>query len=1176
MSSFSDTLTDYNTLEQTNSNIKSSYKYSNSRLDLCNSVEQRMFCQDQLQNISSLIINSLYGHEGAQYNWVTIYYLTRNPEYESVEKKNRKVIFPSNGTLRPEGDNAYMIWNGTQILDLDIKDVNISDALKDLLFDELSQYHWFLGITKSSSKKSLHVWTKIEPISEIFEDRKTEYLCNFRHKYSYIYVAMLKYASKLKYTKEDIFRYIDMAMCRPQQGIFIPSDNSYVNTNFINQKLDIDFRAAMSTGPESINWMFHDDLKEIFQKLDWFSSAEPNKVEITNYDYLIEKGYSKSENKKHYKHAQRWQLANTLTKIFGENDAYNIMCDICQGTPQQELKSIVKTAAIHDKPVSEWAIKELNSVHGFSIKIKEDESAIKEKLEEIDKEIEDSPKDIDPIQLLNSKITTVTLNIKHNQYLSDIKDEIIANLDHITLLESGAGTGKTEMIKRMEKRTLLILPFTSTIKSKIESSEITNNWINYYGVKKPELEDLMGTQSMAMTIDKFSKLNLFELDTANFEYIIIDESHLMFTSSYRDVMAPTIQRLANCKAKVIMMTGTPTGERVFFPNIKYIKVNKEDFRKKTFEIILCHTKNEQLIEMCKSMEENILDGKKILYPTDKGNLYYEQISNLIQKYVYDRNPEKTIKAFYYKRSNSGDESMTNINVNKTVGDNDIVFCTTFLSVGVDICDADDFVVYFSELKIYQDIEQFANRLRNKDLHIKIFLPKFNTDGFAYDYITSTVIKPLSLEISKKDLILNKNIIETCNDTLVRNNDVAKYNPIIQSVIQGNHFIKFDDIDAKYYIDETTYKLHVFEERYEEFATQLPVLINGMKNYNYEILPIVDLDKTGKIIPDDKILEFQDYMKNIRNSFNTYRTNEIFTFLNHINDDNIELYREILKGNYEIFKSDEYKTIRGDKDLYVENIEVLEKNTPIVLGLYAFYNCDTIKDIYKFCYDKKANSINYTKLNRIRKLITITYNKEKNRLDFPISKFIKDAYKFCEENPEVTRKDIYDWQIEYAAKYANSIPNLIVQKEYYEKLVDLTDKLWDVIIDMSKPKGGKIKISPFYLFWERKDVIDNIYGDANTKEFLMQELEEEMKKALVVEEDLPEFEMKDKLKEEDVNLEEVIHKDYEYEKYSKEDHSNDRFIRKQENTSRTHILEKASTKEIEIEEKNNDGQQELPF
>ena len=177
-----------------------------------------------------------------------------------------------------------------------------------------------------------------------------------------------------------------------------------------------------------------------------------------------------------------------------------------------------------------------------------------------------------------------------------MKDDILNNLNHITLLEAGAGYGKTEMIKAFKAKTLLILPFTSTIKAKVETSSVTSDWLYYYGNKKPQLEDLLSDKSMSMTIDKFSRLNVMELDTAGFEYIVLDESHLIFTSSYRDVMAPTIQRLANCKAKIIMMTGTPTGEMLFFPGIKHIKVEKDDYREKSFELNMCPTKIEQMIQ----------------------------------------------------------------------------------------------------------------------------------------------------------------------------------------------------------------------------------------------------------------------------------------------------------------------------------------------------------------------------------------------------------------------------------------------------------------------------------------------------------------------------------------------------------------------------------------------------
>ena len=272
----------------------------------------------------------------------------------------------------------------------------------------------------------------------------------------------------------------------------------------------------------------------------------------------------------------------------------------------------------------------------------------------------------DPTRVLNDSTVATTIYIKSNQYLSDVKDQILNNLSHITLLEAGAGYGKTEMIKSLKSKTLLILPFTSTIKAKVEADKKTSDWLYFYGSKRPSLEDILGDRNMSMTIDKFSRLNVFELDQAGFEYIVIDESHLLFTSSYRDVMSPAIQRLANCKAKVIMMTGTPTGEMLFFPNIKHIKVIKDDDRIKEFQIHMMPSKTELLIEMCKAMADDINEGKKILFPTNKGNLWYDQMTGLIQKFLLMKGSSKELKAFYYKKSNYGDESMETINIDKSI------------------------------------------------------------------------------------------------------------------------------------------------------------------------------------------------------------------------------------------------------------------------------------------------------------------------------------------------------------------------------------------------------------------------------------------------------------------------------------------------------------------------------
>ena len=1130
------------------SNKEQKFEYSSYNFNECPGPEKVQFANDQLQFIETLVIDRIYEKVGNVVNWWDIYKLLYDPVYARTEKGNRHVVYSTASNNRPIGDVAYNMWNGLQIIDLDIKDAEITTNLKQVIFDELKKYNWFLGVCRSASGKGLHVWTKIRPISIEFKNRKVEYLCNFRHKYSYVYIILTKYASKFGYTKDDILRYLDLAMAKPQQGIFISSDQALMNTNFKDQRLDVNFETAFDTGIESINWITHPDLKEVFSKLEWFTNENFDKdkdVEVANLEHLLERDTSRSNGKRHYKHAQRWQLANTLTNIYGPDKALEILIDICQGTEIKELKGDVRTASIHHKPISIWAVTELNKRHGFKIEIKGSDT-YKEELEKVEEEIKTEDNTIDPTKVLNDKTPLVRLHLNANQYLSDIKDDILKNLSHITLLEAGAGYGKTEMIKAFKSKTLLILPFTSTIKAKVEASETTSDWLYYYGNKRPTLDELLGTHSMSMTIDKFSHLNVQELDTANFEYIVIDESHLLFTSSYRDVMSPCIQRLANCKAKIIMMTGTPTGEILFFPNIKHIKVVKDDTRIKKFELHMCPTSYEQMNDMCAEMAKDIIEGKKILYPTNKGNLYFDQITGLIQQNLNIAKFGRELKAFYYKKSNYGDDSMDNININKSIGENDIVFCTTYLSVGVDICDRSTFSVYFNELWIPQDIEQFANRLRNNDLYLKLFLPKKDDNGPINYYHT----QPLDLSFNEQDLMLARNLIKTCNDVLERNQEESKYNPIIQSLLGENRFLKYDENDCKYYIDETTYKLKIFEERYSEYSKQLPVLLQGITYYGY----VTEVNDSNKEIPEANKKTLDDYLKGCKRLRYNYVTDQTFKFLEHINDDNIDLYRQLLKGNYEIFKDDKYQEVRGENGLYVESIEIMEKNTPIVLGLYRFYDCETIVDIYKFCTDKKSNRINFSKLNRIRKFVVIENNIQKKRMDFPTYKFVKEAQQWARKNPQVTGNDINVWCSKFAVAYANSIRGLIVDdNRYLDEMFELTKELFDVVIIKSRPSKGIISITPFELEWERKDVLEDIYGTRATKEFFLQELIDEMKKPEEDEEEvldaLPVTE-KDKLDDVKDELPNVIHKEYDYFVYSELDKSNERFLRKQENTDKS--------------------------
>ena len=1135
-----------------------SIQYSSFNFAECTNEEKSVFINTELLTLESVVCNSIYEKYGIMYNWYDIYNLILDPIYRNTEKINRKVVYSSMLPNRPIGDEAFNTWNGLQIIDLDIKDAEIANKLKPVIFEELKKYHWFLGICKSASGKSLHVWTKITPISIKAENKRVEYLCNFRHKYSYIYIVLSKYANKYGYEKEKIEEFMDMAMAKPQQGIFISSDeNVLMSTNFLDQRLDVNFEPAFETGVESIDWIAHPDLKNIFSKLEWFNNENfdrQSNLKLTEVSNVTDRDESKNI-KKHYKHAQRWQLANTLTNIYGYDKALQYMLEICKNTPYKELKGDVKTAEIHHKPISVWAVKQLNDYHGFNIKFEDPQNIYAEEqkaLENINEITTEQPTGLPQTSNL------VTFNIAKNQYLSHIKDDILKNLSHITLLEAGAGYGKTEMIKAFKAKTCLILPFTSTIKAKVEKSSTTEDWLYYYGNKRPTLDELLGNRNMSMTIDKFSRLNVMELDQAGFEYIVLDESHLLFTSSYREVMAPTIQRLANCKAKIIMMTGTPTGELTFFPGIKHIKVIKEDTRIKDFDVHFCPTSMEQTIEMCKLMAKDITEGKKILFPTNNGNLYYEQMVGLIQEYLDDMDFGRQVNSFYYKKSNYGDESMDNINYDKTIGNNDIIFCSTYLSDGVDICDKYTFSVYFNTPWIPQDIEQFANRLRNNDLFVKMFLPKLDDTGFPINYYFT---QPLDLSFNTEDLLLARDLIRTCNDMIERNNEEAKSNPLIQSLIGANKYLKYDENACKYYIDETMYKLKVFEDRYSQYNKQLTVLLEGLKYYGYTISQI---DHTEQVSEERKAA-VEEYLKACRNRKYNEVTQQTFSFLNKINDNNIDIYREIIKGNLDILrgKDENNSRIREDNAIYAESIEIVERNTPIVLSLYKYYDCETIKNIYEYCIEKKQNRINYTKLNRIRKFINIVNSIKKQRLDFPIYKFVTDAKRFAIENPIVKKDALNQWLNEYAVKIANNIKDVVIEDVLFlEMIKSHIEELWKIIITQSKPKNGDITLAPFELLWKTKDSLDSIYGGNITKTFFMQELIDEMKDDAdnIIEESyfptidetdiLPDLELTSKVKLDDVKdeVKSMINKDYDYYKYSDRDGSNERFMEKQRNTN----------------------------
>lgn len=1045
-------------------------KYSNIDLLKCTRTEQLNFSK-RLEECLITICSNIKQTTGEVKTLKELIKTIVSESNKSLNKLSRNVIYSTANGQRPVGKTAFDIWNGFQVIDMDIKNELLARQIKEGVFKCLNKCNWFLGVTLSSSGKGLHIYTKITvPQQDDAEKRKLLYLTNFRHKYSFVYIAVMKYADVYGYTKEDVVKWMDLAMFKPQQGAFIGYDaHPLINTNFFEDFIYVNFDNVEGLGCPDLDWMTYPDLKEIFKRWEWFEEDEENlDVEVIsandpNYDTHV---------RIHYKHADRWRLANTLVKLYGLEKGYKYLRRICSSDiKDKELQADCATAARHKKAVDVWAVNRLNTTHGFNIKLNISDTNFDEK------DIFISMDKISNPTLIRESRDNISYNIGKDQYLGNIRHLILNNLGRITLLEAGAGVGKTEMVKSIVndgKKIMMVMPFTSTIKSKVENDK---KWTYSYGGKQPKL-DIEG--GLALTVDKFSHLNLMDIKVAGFDYIFIDESHLLFQSEYRPVMAKVVELIRNSEVPIIMMSGTPSGELVFFPDIKHIKVIKEDVRKKEFRVNLVETTQDLVYHMCRQMANDIAKGRRVLFPTNKGTLYSKRIKAAVTFFLeHEHMIFDEVNLQYYKKSNLGEKFMDDINFQKTIAQTQILLCSNYLSVGVDILDRYNFTIYFADLMMPQEVEQFANRLRSNDLFINLYIAKNDDEGNTRSIHK---FKEMNFKLNDEEIKNVHSILRICNSMIERNPVEYKYNSLVSSIIHDNKFIEYNDIENKYYLNEIAYKLIYFERKYREYVQQLPVLMKGMQAYGYNIssrdlkefqlseVDFMDLKTIVKSAYDDEL------------NLNTTYTEEL---LGLITDDRLNLYKEVLNGSIDIRKGDIWKEDITNKKMYVKSVEVFEKVVPIFLSMSKQYEVKDIKEIFEFCRSKNG-SFNFSAIKRLRLLINILYNNKQNRLDLPIKEFMEGTYKFI-EGKRITEGDIKKFIMDFATNFAQSTSTeeIIIPKATMtmELLYDQFEKIFNCLVTKVRKKNV-VKLQKVELLWKEKEY----YTSTNLNEnvFILEE------------------------------------------------------------------------------------------
>ena len=1029
----------------------------------CDKIEKKQFAK-RLRECEITICDSIKATSGKIYTFVDLIGTIVNIDNKGIAKDRRRVVYSTSNGERPVGKKAFELWNGFQVIDMDIKDENIAKRLKRHIFDKLYKCNWFLGVTLSASGKGLHIYTKIAiPQSEQDDTNKKKllYLTNFRHKYSFVYLACSSVMEELGFTKEDLLKWMDLAMFKPQQGAFIGYDeHPLISTKFFEDFIYVSFDNVEDIGHPDVDWVTYPDLKEIFKRWEWFEENDDD-IEVKvleNPDLEFD-----THTKVHYKHFERWRLANTLVKLYGQQKGYNYLRGICSNNiKDKELQADCITAARHQKPIDVWAVNRLNNVHGFKIKLDVQDTSFDES------EIFKSMDKINNPCLIRESAHTKTFHIKANEYLGNIRNELLEACERITLIEAGAGVGKTEMVKmlvRSGKKCIMVMPFTSTIKAKVENDD---NWYYSYGSRRVRLDsDCMG---LSMTIDKFSHMNLMDIKTAGFDYIFIDESHLLFQSEYRPVMPKVIEMIRNTEVPIILMSGTPSGELVFFPDAVHLRVIKEDKRKKEFHVNLVNSTSELMYQMCRQMANDIASGKRILFPTNNGTLYSKQIKAAVTYFLRNEHAWfDEVNLQYYKKSNLGEEFMDDVNFEKTVKDVQILLCSNFLSVGVDILDRLNFSIYFADLMMPQEVEQFANRLRSNDLYIYCFVAKNDAEGNTRSLHK---YKEMNFKLNDEEIKNVHSILRLCNAMIERNPIEYKYNSLISSIIHDNKFIEYNEVENKYYLNEIAYKVIYFERKYREYVEQLPVLMQGMKGYGYEVFA-KDLGEL-KMEGSEVFSDLKNMVKLAYDEQLDLNTKHIEELLDLITEERLGIYKEAMNGKYEIRKADEWREDNVKMKMYVKNIEVFEKVVPICTSLSKQYDMDAIRSIFEYCRNKNK-TFNFAAIGRIRTLVNIMYNKKNERLDLPIQEYMAEVYEFSDLGT-VYKNDIKDFIRRFANKYAQkeSTREILILHSLttMTELVEKFEKIFKCLVKTTHPrKDGKVDMERIELLWKEKEYLD---------------------------------------------------------------------------------------------------------
>lgn len=882
-----------------------------------------------------------------------VYQLIINKTFDGIDKINRPLIYASYSAQRPTKD-SFDDWSGLQIFDLDIHDSGISKVIITSLHDFLKRFKWYALCSLSTSLKGIHIYTGIDVSNiESTEERKKIYYNSYYNKVVIIYNILTKLFEKylLNIKPEDV---IDNHMMSVSQGVFLSAtEHAFYNDKFqlesFNEKVNLS-NNVLGLKTRIVQILNAEDNDDVLNIDDIDAGELP-----TNIHRPI-----------HYKYQQRWSIINTLVAVYGEQKTKQMLPHIFAGTPTAELVSIIRTAKSRKKAVSTMGIELLNTNHGFNITYT---GEIRKN--GIRKEIDDAG------EIITQELTKPQENaknhfikLKHNEFLLDKKDEIMSIIKsspndkdsgNIVILESGTGTGKTHFFSNLDGKVLLIEPFISVIESNFDNTE----WECVYGSKRPQYK-----KNIVMTFDKFSRIELVKLIEEKYEYIIIDESHLLLSSPYRPILGNVLKVLAQLVEwnkdltnpfNIVLMSGTPFGERIFFNNLydKYIKIEKETQFKKVANIFFDTDISSIITKTVIDSVKQIRDGGTVLMPCNQGEKFVKTIERAIDWYgssLYD--DWKPIKSLTYRKSTSNVQKCMDLIESEDATVYDFISCTTYMSVGVNITKFKRVIpplIIFNNINndFYNgnDIEQFANRLRQSDLHVNV--------NFKVDSINTSLFQTVGLSLNTDTQYLEW--LEAMTQTTNKYNGTDYLQTYEANKILQSPLIEYNLVDEKWNINREFLLLQSFYEDYSKYIGQFSVIIKFLRYYNYQV-EVFNINNFPNIVETIPLIatNFMEIRRMIKSEFGIIYE----AYLDFIADNFLRV-KETVHNDMVVEEENDLEIISfaDNNVLYVKNRKEFDYIFNIFNKYTKFFKIDTIMYIFNNC---RANDgqISWTKIENV--------------------------------------------------------------------------------------------------------------------------------------------------------------------------------------------------------------------